>query len=81
MLLSYNLIRASALVKGIRTLCGPPPIEFIRENRLQRALYFIQQKQFETISEVCYEVGYENPSYFAKLFAKRFGKSPSEYMS
>jgi AraC-like DNA-binding protein len=33
----------------------------------------------KTISEVAYELGFEYPPYFSRLFKKKEGISPTEY--
>lgn len=33
----------------------------------------------KTISEICYELNFDNPSYFSKVFKKYAGISPTEY--
>jgi AraC-like DNA-binding protein len=33
-----------------------------------------------TVAEVSYAVGFASTSYFAKVFAERFGKKPSDYL-
>jgi AraC-like DNA-binding protein len=45
---------------------------------MKRAAQLLQQKQI-TVSEVAYEVGFTDPSYFTKCFRAQFGISPSEY--
>jgi AraC-like DNA-binding protein len=35
----------------------------------------------ESISEIAYELGFEHPSHFTKIFKAKTGKSPSEYRS
>jgi AraC-like DNA-binding protein len=32
-----------------------------------------------TVSEVAYEIGFSDPGYFGKVFAKEYNMSPSEY--
>jgi transcriptional regulator GlxA family with amidase domain len=51
---------------------------FIREIRLQKAHQIIVRRQFTTIKEVCYDVGFDSPATFSTLFKIQFGKSPSE---
>ena len=33
-----------------------------------------------TVSEVCFMVGYKDPNYFSRIFKKRIGITPSEYV-
>ncbi len=53
--------------------------EFIRTYRLKKAAKLLSGKS-GNISEIAYEVGFNNPSYFAESFKKHFGYSPSEYL-
>jgi AraC-like DNA-binding protein len=53
--------------------------ELIRKLRLQKAEQLLQQK-WEPVSQVAYEVGFSNLSYFSKVFKDEFGVLPSEYV-
>lgn len=66
------------LYRKINKLFGRSPNHLISDMRLREALKLIQKKS-GNISEIAYEVGYNNPSYFAKCFQKRFGILPSWY--
>ncbi len=57
---------------------GVSPLDYIRRIRLQKAAMLLGQQRF-TMAEVCYMVGFNSPSYFAKCFQKEFGVKPSEY--
>ncbi len=37
-------------------------------------------KPNKSISEVAYELGFEYPQYFSRLFKKKTGLSPKEYI-
>ena len=32
------------------------------------------------VSEIAYKVGFNDPAYFARVFKKQFGQSPSNYI-
>jgi signal transduction histidine kinase/ligand-binding sensor domain-containing protein/DNA-binding response OmpR family regulator len=68
------------LYKKLSALTGKSPIEFIRLLRLQRAKQLLSGSQL-TVSEVAYQVGFNNPKYFAKYFKEEFGILPSAYMA
>jgi YesN/AraC family two-component response regulator len=68
----------SQLHRKLQSMVGCPTSEFIREVRLRRAAFLLSQRQ-GNISEVAYQVGFENMSYFSKCFKEYFGCTPSEY--
>jgi AraC-like DNA-binding protein len=68
----------SQLVRKLKALTNLTGNEFIRDFRLQRAAELLE-KNAGTISEIAFQVGFENLSYFSKVFQEKFGKLPSEY--
>lgn len=50
---------------------------FIRSVRLQKAKELIETTD-NTISEIAYQVGFNNPSWFSRAFKEEFGYPPSE---
>ncbi|WP_164914222.1 hybrid sensor histidine kinase/response regulator transcription factor [Aquimarina sediminis] len=68
------------LYRKIKATSGLSPLQFIREIRLQRARVLFENNAMETIAEVMYSVGFQQSNYFARVYKKRFGKLPSEYL-
>ena len=64
--------------RKVTALTGLPVNELIRRFRLERAAQLLVQ-QWGSVSQVAYEVGYSNPSYFSKRFKEQYGVLPSEY--
>lgn len=50
---------------------------FIRFIRLEKAKFLLEQSDLN-ISEIAYEVGFKDPSYFSRLFCERYGIAPSK---
>ena len=67
-----------SVYKKIFALTGKTPLAFIRDIRMKRAAQLLEKTTL-TISEVAYEVGFNNPKYFSKSFKETFNKLPSEY--
>jgi signal transduction histidine kinase/DNA-binding response OmpR family regulator len=65
------------LFRKLTALTSQSPGEFIRYIRLHRAMELLQ-KDFGTVSEIAYTVGFSDPSYFSKCFHKQFGKAPTD---
>ncbi|MCP4976767.1 MAG: DUF4242 domain-containing protein [Maribacter sp.] len=68
----------SQTYRKIKSLTGMAPNQFIQESRLQKALYYLGQGK-KTVSEIAYETGFNSPTYFTRVFKKRYGISPSNF--
>lgn len=74
-LLHYDLYWLS---REIKRLTGKTYTELLQEKRLSQAAFLLSTTKIN-IADISVAVGYENVSYFHRLFAKRFGISPREY--
>ena len=68
----------SQLFRKISALTGVSVNELIRTFRLQKAAQLLEQN-WAPVTQVAYEVGYSNLSYFSKAFKEKYGVPPSEY--
>jgi DNA-binding response OmpR family regulator len=67
------------LYKKILALTGKPPLEFLRSLRLKRAAVLLSKSQMN-VSEIAFQVGFNDPKYFSKHFKNEFGVLPSKYV-
>ncbi|MFA9391586.1 MAG: two-component regulator propeller domain-containing protein [Prolixibacteraceae bacterium] len=67
------------LYKKIKDLTNLSPTEFIRINRMNRAIDLLKSGKY-SISEVGIQVGFDDSKYFSTAFKKFFGKSPKHYL-
>lgn len=65
----------SRLYRRVTELTGSSANNLIQELRMQKAFRLIRNN-YGNVTQVAFEVGYGNPSYFAKNFQKRFGILP-----
>lgn len=54
------------------------PANYIRKKRMKKAAELLAYSS-HTISEISYQVGYEDSSYFSRLFHEKFKILPSDY--
>jgi signal transduction histidine kinase/DNA-binding response OmpR family regulator len=66
------------LHRKLKAITGLSAGEFIQDIRLRRAALLIRQKA-DSITQIAYQVGFNDQSYFSKCFRKKFQVSPSEY--
>lgn len=78
-LVSHIGMSRPVLFRKTKMLTGLSVIDLIRSVRLKKAEMLLKQNRM-SISEVAYEVGYNDPKYFSKLFRGQYGKTPSEYL-
>jgi len=74
---SLNMSRAS-FYRKLKGLLDLKPNEYLRLERLKMAAHLIKENR-HPIGEICYMVGFNSPSYFAKCFYEQFGILPKDY--
>lgn len=52
--------------------------ELVQEKRIEKAIELLKSTDY-AIEDIIRRVGYENDSYFYRIFKKKFGLSPKEY--
>lgn len=62
--------------RKLKALTGKTPSQFIRSIRLQRAMELLQSSDLN-VSEIAYEVGFNDPNYFSRSFSEEFGHPPN----
>ncbi len=67
----------SSLLRKIKKQTNLSASQFIREIRLQKASTLLLETEL-TASEIAFEVGFSNPSYFTKCYREYYGYPPSE---
>lgn len=76
-------ISRSLLHKKLTNLTGQSASRFIRVYRLNMARQLIIKNRAShslNISEIAYEVGFNDPKYFTRCFTKHFGIQPSAFL-
>ncbi len=54
-------------------------IDWLSMLRVKKAKELLSNSNY-TVKEVCFMVGYKDPNYFSRIFKKRIGITPSEYV-
>ena len=66
------------LHRKLKALTGLSASEFVRSQRLKLAASLLRSSDVN-VSQIGYEVGFNDPSYFSKCFKEAYGVSPTEY--
>ena len=64
--------------KRFKQVTKVTPLQYIISIRLANAKTLLETKDYN-VTETAYEVGFNNPLYFTRLFTKNIGVSPTEY--
>ena len=68
----------SGLSREIKRTTGKTFTQLVQEKRLAQAAFLLKNTT-RNVSDISVAVGYENISYFHRIFADAFGKSPRQY--
>ncbi len=69
----------SQTYRKIKSLTGLAPNQFIQEQRLSKSLKKLKDSS-TTISEIAFDTGFNSPTYFTRIFKKRFSITPTSYI-
>ncbi|WP_375325165.1 AraC family transcriptional regulator [Flagellimonas sp. GZD32] len=70
----------SHFYKTFKEELGVTPIDFINSERIKMAIYLLKDPT-KKIKEIYLECGFENRSYFNRLFKRKIHVSPGQYQS
>ncbi len=75
------LVSKRQVSRKIKKITGLTPNKYLREVKLHEAKRILDTQDVYTVSEVAIAVGFENPTYFARIFHERFGKKIQDYLT
>lgn len=68
----------SSFKRAFKDFFNDSPNNYINTKKINKAIELLQASELN-IGEIAYEVGFNDPLYFTRLFKKRTGLSPSEF--
>lgn len=69
----------STFRRNFKSYYDRTPQKWLKEKRMDKALQLLNERDV-SVTQVAYEVGYENISYFIKEFRGQVGLSPKQYL-
>lgn len=64
------------LFRKLKALTGQSASDLVQSFRLRKAKFLLGYTDLR-ISEIAFAVGYKDPAYFSRMFAREFGEAPS----
>lgn len=71
-------ISAGHLSRTFKEVYGESPYSYLMTRRIERAMALLRRGD-RTVTEVCFEVGFQSLGTFSTRFSELVGRSPSEY--
>jgi transcriptional regulator GlxA family with amidase domain len=62
----------------LKNATGLPLIDYLQNLRIEEAKRLLETTD-RAVDEICYDVGYEDASFFRRLFRRRTGVAPAQY--
>jgi AraC family 4-hydroxyphenylacetate 3-monooxygenase operon regulatory protein len=72
-------LRATQFVRYVKELTNQPPLHYLTQIRLEYATILLREKEGMAITEIALACGFGSSQYFATMFRKSLGISPSQF--
>ncbi|MCT4599073.1 MAG: AraC family transcriptional regulator [Vallitalea sp.] len=59
-----------------KKITGIKPVQYIKDKKLELALQYLRN---DSVTEVAFNLGYSNISYFIKIFREKYNMTPKQY--
>ena len=69
----------SRTVQNIFAAMGTTPVGYVAERRLERAAEILVTDRVLSITDIAFDLGYNDSAYFSRCFRQRFGTTASAY--
>lgn len=76
---SYCGVSPQHMIRLFKAELGITPTQYINRLKITHAKNLIQNNPSLSMKEISYELGFENPNYFSRLFTKLEGENPSDF--
>jgi signal transduction histidine kinase/DNA-binding response OmpR family regulator/streptogramin lyase len=73
-------VSQSLLFKKLKALTNHSITDFINLYKLKKAASMIGSDSKVNMTEIAFQVGFNDPKYFSRIFRKVYGVSPSDYL-
>lgn len=75
----FILVSKSECCRCFKRTLNVTPFEYLMKYRILESTKRMRQKPYESIAEIAGSVGFNNTSYYSKIFKKYMGCTPTEY--
>lgn len=74
------LLSRAQLHRKLKSITNHSATDFVRHLRLEKAAQLLNAES-DSVTQIAYQVGFNNLSYFAKCFREKYDCSPSDYIT
>lgn len=67
------------LMKVFREVTGHTVFDYLYKRRIDQAKIMFYHSDRNSVTDVCYKVGFKHPSHFSRVFKKQVGATPDQY--
>ncbi|RKN82002.1 AraC family transcriptional regulator [Paenibacillus ginsengarvi] len=67
------------LMKVFREITGLTVFDYLYHRRVEQAKIMFVHSDRDTVTDVCYKVGFKHPSHFSRVFKQMVGETPDRY--